>query len=141
MFCSGHDWRKKEESTAKKAGKYHESRVKKKEERQKGEGVKVSQFSFLKRDNSPGYFLDWIRIQMVALLRARTDVPTDNFQHFVFWIVFLWLQFLTAYFWKNSVNKQLKASAVLFKSNTREFSRRCWIWFLAFYTYYIRYLC
>ena len=38
---------------------------------------------------------------MVAL-RARTDVPTHNFQHFVFWMVFLWLQFLTACFSKKS---------------------------------------
>jgi len=75
----------------------------------------------------------------MVTLRARTHVPTDNFQHFVFWIVFLWLQFLTAYFWKNSVNKQLKTSAVLFKSKTREFSRRCWIWFWGFCTYIVLY--
>ena len=76
---------------------------------------------------------------MVA--HAQMSHPTDSFQHFVFWIVFLWLQFLAAYFWKNSVNKQLKTSAVRFKSNTREFSRRCRIWFWGFYTNYIRYLC
>ena len=49
---------------------------------------------------------------MVAL-RARTDVPTHNFQHFVFWMVFLWLQFLTAWFSKKSGNKQVNTSLPL----------------------------